>query len=405
MSYYKLYIWLMIINSFVSLTNKLITSAIPAGKIVGFLQIIVLLIIYSTNLKKKDILFLFYMFTVDAMILMRMKEAAIDLENAMFLTSTCLLLWKFSGLKERIVLRTEIASMGKKFFYAANFLLLIVCVGLVFSSNWVVVNGQRVYFGFGESGHKLSGNLCLIGTMYLCYFENKEIKLMDLLYFLVPFALLSLTGSRTYMASYMVILVVFYFKKLRTYKFRQLIMPCLLIGMIYFLLNSSIAQRFFLMGENHYISDNFWEATSSGRLIWWKIDIDSFLNATLWEKLFGRGFTFLYNLNLRLYGLKISAHNDFITLLLSTGLVGVIGYCIVLKKWLFKTDIEGKIVPTTLALVTIMYLWNAMISGVYGAQQYMNANVFLSLALLNPVSIRKKRYGERKNDGRTLSVE
>lgn len=45
----------MIINSFVSLTNKLIPSAIPAGKIVGFLQIIVLLIIYSTNLKKKEV--------------------------------------------------------------------------------------------------------------------------------------------------------------------------------------------------------------------------------------------------------------------------------------------------------------------------------------------------------------
>lgn len=391
MSYYRVYIWLIMLNSFVSLINKLIPSSIPAGKLVGFMQVFILLMIYVRNLKKKDVLFLFGLFFVDVVILIQIKDLSIDLENAMFLTATCLALWKFSGIKERIMLSNEIELMGKTLFYTANFLLFIVCAGLLISSNWFFVNGQRVYYGFCDSGHKLSGNLCLIATVYLCYFKNRQLKLIDLLYFLLPFALLSVTGSRTYMVSFLVFLIVLYLLKLRSYKFKQLLVPCLLVGIIYFLLNSSILQRFVLMGENQYISDNFWEATSSGRLIWWKIDIESFLQANIWEKLFGRGFTFLYNLNERLYGLRISAHNDFLTLLLSTGLVGMLGYCVVLIEWFFKKDISGKITPITVALVITAYLWNAMISGVYGAQQYMNANILLSVVLLNPFSVRKKQ--------------
>lgn len=382
-SYYKLFIYILLINSFVSLTNTFYPTVLSLGRIVGMILIIVLVAIYIKTLKKRDVFFGFFIIVLDSIALFRIEDATIDLENIIFFTSTTMMLWKFSELNIREKLKKAFKEDSNKFFIFANILLGISIISVFFSSSWEFVNGQRVLYGFCESGHKFSGNLCFIVSIFLLYFVDKKIRILDLTYFGVIFGIILLTGSRTYLISYLLILILLYYKKLRNYNTIKMIMPLIIIIGLYLLINSSIIARFTLMGENTYISDNFWEATSSGRLIWWKIDIEAFADFNFFQKIFGRGFTYLYNLNLTEYGLRISAHNDFITLLISTGLFGLIGYIIILKNWFFKIinkDEKNKKIDVIFTI--LIFIINAMISGVYGAQQYMFCNIMISLFLM-----------------------
>ena len=52
-SYYKLFIYILLINSFVSLTNTFYPTVLSLGRIVGMILIIVLVAIYIKTLKKE----------------------------------------------------------------------------------------------------------------------------------------------------------------------------------------------------------------------------------------------------------------------------------------------------------------------------------------------------------------
>ena len=390
-NYYRLYIQMILLNCLISLTNSLIPNFLPLGKLVGFIQIIILLVIYIVRLTKEDVLFLVLLFIVDFIAVLNISDLPIDLENIIFFTATVLMLWKFSQLYHRKRLKEEITIMGENLFHITILLLFFVLVALPFSTSWADVNDQRVFMAFCESGHKLSGNLCLISALFLIYFEDKKFKLFDLFWFCIPFVLVSLTGSRTYLVSYSFVMIALYLTKLKNYKLKPFLLPAILVGGVYILMSSSVMNRFTIMGSNKYISNNFWEATSSGRLIWWKIDIDEFMSFSTINKLFGKGFTFLYNLNEQEYGLRIDAHNDYITLLISIGLFGVGFYIWVLCKWFFKNNYNNRI---SFVIVTIlMHTWNALISGVFGAQQYIFANLFIALVFTG-------NFNEQHRDGR-----
>lgn len=395
-SYYKLFIYLLLLNSFVSITNSLYPANLNLGKIVGAVLIIELIAIYIKTLKKNDIYFLIFIITFGMLTLFRINDASIDLENTIFFISTTMILWKFSELSVRKDMKAEFQSMSRKVFWIANLLLGITIISIFFNNCWCVVNGQRVFTGFCDSGHKMAGNLCFLSSIYFLYFLDKEIKIRDLIFFAIIFAIILLTGSRTYMISYFLIMILLYIKKLRKYSIIKLLTPFIILLGIYFFINSSIFARFIIMGQNKYVSNNFWEATSSGRLIWWKIDLNAFGNFDFIHKIIGKGFTYLYNLNLIEYGLRISAHNDFITLLISSGLYGLIGYLLILRRWFLKKNANNKVQLLSLIFTVLIFIMNAMISGAYGAQQYMFCNLIISLVLLDNKS--KEEKGKKQKD-------
>lgn len=390
-NYYRLFIYLILLNSFVSLTNNFYPSNLSLGKIIGAMIIIVLFAIYIKNLKRKDIYFFMFIIIFDVMQLFRLEDISVDLENIIFFTSTTMILWKFSEIDIRMKLKSEFEKISNTIFIITNFLLAVVIFSLFSNSSWVIVNGQRIFMGFCDSGHKMAGNLCFISSIYFLYFINKKIRIRDMIYFAIIFSIILLTGSRTYLMSYSVIIILLYIKKMRKNNFIKLLSPFIMLIGIYLFINSSIFARFFIMGQNQYVSNNFWEATSSGRLIWWKIDLETFGNFDFIHKIVGKGFTYLYHLNLIEYGLKISAHNDFITLLISSGIYGIIGYIIILKQWFFKKDENKKSNAISIIITILMYMINAMISGVFGAQQYVFCNLIISLVLLNNNSNKKEK--------------
>ncbi len=99
-------------------------------------------------------------------------------------------------------------------------------------------------------------------------------------------------------------------------------------------MRTSIFNRFITTGSNIYISTNKIEALSSGRLIWWKIDLNQFLSSNVFYKIFGHGFDYVYKINYQYYGLYIFAHNDYIMLLLSMGIIGLSFYLLLFGRFL-----------------------------------------------------------------------
>lgn len=376
---YKALIYTMLINVFFSLINKILPSMIPMGKIMGFIQIIIIIYMYVNTLKKNDVFVIFFLIIVDMITIYRIDNISIDMENLVFFTSTCLLLWKFSENKVRMRFFDEFKKNEKKIIKFAKILLLFSVILLLYKKSWSIVNGIRVYLGLCNSGHKLSGNMCFLGSIFLLYFIDKKMKISDFIYFLIPFLIILLTGSRTYFVSYLFILMVIYITKLKEYKLKVLIIPIILAFGTYLIINSSIIDRFFTMGNNKYVSDNFLEATSSGRLIWWEIDYNDFKTYNLINKIFGKGYTYLHRLNLLEYGLAISAHNDFLTLLIGNGLFAILGYIIILLRWFFKDKHPKSILLNFIPVFLLMF--NACISGFYGAQQYLFANIIISVVI------------------------
>lgn len=380
-NYYRIFIYILLLNSFISLTYKLYPTVLNVGKIVGAALIVVLILIYIKTLKKRDIFYLSFIGIFDLLTIVRLSDFSIDIENMIFFTSTTMILWKFSELSIREKLKNEFSEISNKVYIVTNILLGISIISILFSNSWVVVNGQKIYSGLCDSGHKMAGNLCFLSSIYFLYFIDKKIKIRNLIYFIIIFAIILLTASRTYLISYFIIVILLYIKKLKHYSIIKFLMPFIILVGIYLFINSSIFARFSLMGQNQYVSDDFLEATSSGRLIWWKIDLNAFNDFETIDKIFGKSFTYLYNLNWIQYGLKIHAHNDFLTLIISTGWFGLLGYFIVLKSWFFKKYNNKRKLVDVLFTILLLIL-NAMLSGVYGAQQYMFCNLFIGLVLL-----------------------
>nr|WP_274601352.1 O-antigen ligase family protein [Clostridium paridis] len=72
---------------------------------------------------------------------------------------------------------------------------------------------------------------------------------------------------------------------------------------------------------------------TSGRNVFWRYLIDYYVNKfTIFEKLFGSGMDITVFINETYYKMAIWAHNDFIQVLLSYGLIGVLLYIVILLK-------------------------------------------------------------------------
>ena len=65
---------------------------------------------------------------------------------------------------------------------------------------------------------------------------------------------------------------------------------------------------------------------TSGRSVWWRIDIEHTLDEPFINQLFGSGFHFIRYVNKTFYGQNIWAHNDYIMLFGTNGWVGLILY-------------------------------------------------------------------------------
>jgi len=145
-------------------------------------------------------------------------------------------------------------------------------------------------------------------------------------------------------------------------------------------LNSEMMNKFSFTIGNQYIANNFIGQFTNGRVNFWKIDINSFQNFGLIEKMFGKGFDFVYSTNKRLYGSEIWAHNDLIDCLLSVGIVGLYIYIYIIGIMLYNISkfIKSKI---NILLLSFYFIFPLLINGLFLYQHYLYSFVLLCVFL------------------------
>ena len=251
-------------------------------------------------------------------------------------------------------------------------------------------DGSRGFVGFtgvevASGGNRLCPVALLMLTMiYLCVNIYKEKEMM---FFSIPcIYTFFMGGSRTYFAvgcALAVLLLYDFFPKKRY--FYMSIIPIAMIGMSLVSI-STMGSR---IEGNTWTKDSygdFWYVLTSGRSVFWVKMLTAFSNQNLFHKLLGNGHNFTI-----LTG-GHWAHNDYIEILCTYGVVGLICYLKavfnVFNRILHKANV------TVIAWVISIFIWafNAFFNMFY---------TYLCAELALPFMLLALRYKYINSEGKT----
>lgn len=385
---------LLVITLLAYVFFALLQNLLPLNKIFGILLAGELLIIYFSSLKKQEIWIIFFLVIVTFFSIINMKNGLTEPnEDIIYFAITILLLSKMSDKNIVYKIKEEIDKIEKIIFIEIFILNIILLVGLFIPQCYNYNSGENVYRGFTYSGHTLASCICLMLSIYVYYLSNKKKTIKKIILCIIPLYCVLISGARTFLIPILIIFFFFYEKSLKKNKNSWLL---LLIGIIVILsmfFSSSLYEKFTQTANNTNVSENKLEALTNGRLIWWGYDLKEFNKLNIFQKLFGVGYEFIYKVNQSKYGMYIWAHNDFIQLLASIGIFGVIGYIMIITRFYIMLDNEKNIYK--MALIFYM-IFPAIINGFYKYQHYVFSLIVLVLLLSNREVKEIKNIEKRK---------
>jgi len=132
-------------------------------------------------------------------------------------------------------------------------------------------------------------------------------------------------------------------------------------------------QQAIVLGESGHLG--------SGRITFWGIQLKGYLYSPPLELIFGKGFRYISVLTAREYGMEIGGHNDYIELLLGSGLIGLICF-IIFQGYLFKKTlyVYRKVDPL-IGLLGLLLMVILVTLGLISGVIYMQGNVYNAVLL------------------------
>lgn len=346
----------------------------------GILIILSLIAIYIFECSKTDFLIIMYLVITAGYTMLVSKDLAVNREHIINFSVACLILNKLTDPSFRIKLCdliTEKAVLLKR-------MCLIAVLGIVVSY-FDPSSFSYGFTGFSQGAHSFLSGLIIIFTLYMCVTINDPISIRNLIIPAIVVVAVGMGAARSYLVSILVLVIVYYFLKVERTQAKVLVFICALFS-TRFIFHSNIFERFTIATNQAALSNQGQlDALTSGRTMFWVLDIQAFFSKNIFEQLFGSGFDYLYTYNLEHYGLRIWAHNDFIHLINSVGIVGLIVYCVILYRLIVSIrntckNYYGRIkYPTGLLFIFVVGL--ALINGFYTYQQYIYSTVFFALLI------------------------
>lgn len=105
-------------------------------------------------------------------------------------------------------------------------------------------------------------------------------------------------------------------------------------------------------------------SVTSGRTVFWEADLRLFQSGSTTEKLFGHGFNAVYYANASVIAL-IYAHNDFLNVILSTGMAGLSIYFSSFIYFLKTMYRYAHASITLMIVISFLFMFNAFFNGQY----------------------------------------
>lgn len=250
------------------------------------------------------------------------------------------------------------------FIIVLSFSLFLTLTIFLPNSRIIVTAGgwgdARYFASFSNSPNRV-GPACLFIMVLLIYLLRFGKKRKWLFLLLLPHLYAGIAGgSRTYLiliAS--AALLYFYFWLHPLHKFWITIFPITLI-FIYFISKSAMMTKLtislsYLGTGNTY---QFWRRLSNSRSVLWPERINAYKSFSLFNKLIGKG------VNYTTYTFGMWSHSDYIEILCSYGVVGVVNYCYVMIN-LYNHLVNRDSSKLTKFLVLFIWLFNAIFNFFY----------------------------------------
>jgi len=270
-----------------------------------------------------------------------------------------------------------------KFIIAITEIIIIITLFIPsayrYSESW----GGKYFCSYAYSPHTMTTTIIFIELLIITYFLLVKFKIYYLILFFPLVLAVLKSGARTFLISFILLMVFFILNSTKSKTKAIIILGIVGIGVLYFYMQSATFEKMeFLSAKNTY-GTNKVATMSSGRTVFWLNDIQAFFDLPFLNKIFGKGFDYVYGVNERTLGTAIWAHNDFVNNLLSVGVLGSLWYLIVLFMFLFKLVSSKKY--SMVVLLQLFVLVTAFFAGFY-----IYVGLIFSLLLIAIIVLERK---------------
>lgn len=269
---------------------------------------------------------------------------------------------------------------------------IIVLVSMVLPSSY----SKGVFVSFAVTTFRLSPSAIFIMS-FSSVLIAEEGSQKNLIYTFVPFLSILLGSSRTYLIVGVLMFLLnlsMVVKKKGVFILTALFLS--IAGLI-IIINSSMGAKFISSISEHAYQDPLGVFTS-GRSNFWVKDLNAFMEQPLSKRFFGCGFNFIRIVNGAIPGTDergIWAHNDFIQILITYGVMGLLLY-IVNMRIMFKNLLNSKMPFLINIAIFMIWFFNAMFNMYF---TYTCSMISLPIAIMAYENYRQKYstwFGERE---------
>lgn len=346
------------------------------NKIVGAFIAVIIFKIYIEEKSVNVILTIYTLILLFGISIYHASNYSMVINDFLYWVITIFLL-EFLQKEKNIKLFYRALLKNKRFLYITVVIVnLILCFLLITKTGFQMAWGQDYYFvGLTNTPHTMASSCCL--TLALVVVYN---KLFGKSYILSALSLVSLwslfqSGSRVFLFAAAILCVFIINTLIKRKMIRILIYGLVGIAFALVLVRSSMLDKFmFTLRDTN--EPNALGVFTSGRAVFWQVDINALKNYSIFELIFGKSFDYVYGLNFRNTGMFIWPHDDFIHVILGTGLVGLLLYCSKLFN-LFKYSskyLKNKFVW----ILCISYIMVAgILNGFFTYQHYVYSTILL----------------------------
>lgn len=307
------------------LQNVPVLGVIP--QIIGGLLIIICIIIIINRLTIKSFVSLFFVFIITFTTILNSNNLILNVKDSIYYIT--FVLFSFIVVDREFIINFKQLLESKMKYLKLNIILgnLILIIAL-FSKNAYFYewgDGATYFSGFTYMPHVVAA-LCILLILFVLfykYYEEKEF--IYYIYIIIPVYCILKTGARAYIVPLLLILFSILVKEIGTLKSSIL---CIIFspGLIIAFINTSMFKKFEML-LNFNANFSLLHKLTSGRSEMWSGLLYHYnYKYNFFEKLIGRSFDNIYEINYIYSGMNVWAHNDVINLLLTTGIIGVIIY-------------------------------------------------------------------------------
>lgn len=225
--------------------------------------------------------------------------------------------------------------------------------------------GGRYFTSFTTDSFEIAPVAMFMLALNILLFSFDKNKVKALTYSAVPLACVFAAGTRTYLIVVMLEFILLLRMIIEKPIAFWVVLAGVLLACFYIAAATNIGQKFESAMFETTDVNVFLEVFTNGRSEFWQVDLKAFLSSDWFTKLFGHGFSYVYELNLNAIGMRLYAHNDFLNVLLNFGIIGLLVYLASFFPIMSCMKRIGRVSWGLCGLFFVMWLFNAFFNMIY----------------------------------------